>query len=484
MSEIRLKQVLGRWDATLYIICGIIGSGIFISPKGVLEQTGSGAMALLMWLVTGLINLATAFCYAELALTIPKAGSDYTYINECFGEFFSFLYIWVNFAFQDGCSRAVVALTFSTYFTQMFFPCGIAPESLKRLIAALALALLTAGQCYSTKFAVKTANTFTIAKLIGLAVIIVCGIGYIVTGHAEKNLNELADDANTDLGAYALAFYSANWAYGGINNAMNFVEDIRQDKGLKVSIIFAVVVSQSVIMAVYLVTNLAYLAVLSTSELLASEAVAMTFAGKIFSGLFWIMPFFVACSTFGTMNNSIMNSSRLVFAATRRGHLPKPLTLLQKDLLTPIPILITNLIISFALLCTDQVGNLILYTGYTSTLGIALAILALIILRFKRPLLERPFKLPVAIPIFTLGVLIVLLVFPLVQNTRVTLFCFAFIASGIPIYFLLIRPDNINSSLSSFQSNATKTMQKICLAIPEHGGKMVTGQDNKAFSED
>ena len=81
--------------------------------------------------------------------------------------------------------------------------------------------------------------------------------------------------------------------------------------------------------SIYLLANLAYLSVLTPHEILASEAVAMTFGGKIFSGIFWIMPFIVACSTFGSMNNGILSGARSTIAASRNGHLPEFLSLIN-----------------------------------------------------------------------------------------------------------------------------------------------------------
>ena len=120
---------------------------------------------------------------------------------------------------------------------------------------------------------------------------------------------------------------SLDIAYSGIQNAINVVEEIREP--LKRNIISSIMISQLTIMAVYLLTNFAYVAVLTPYEILASDAVAMSFGDQILPGLSWMMPFFVACSTFGALNNSIMNSSRFLIAATRERHLPKPLGLLN-----------------------------------------------------------------------------------------------------------------------------------------------------------
>jgi L-type amino acid transporter 9 len=76
-------------------------------------------------------------CYAELVLTFPKAGSDYTYLREGFGPSLAFLYIWVEVVFMEGCGKAIGALTFSTYFCQMFYFNCAPPDSLKRIVAGL-----------------------------------------------------------------------------------------------------------------------------------------------------------------------------------------------------------------------------------------------------------------------------------------------------------------------------------------------------------
>ena len=237
---IKLRKVMSITDTSAYIICTVIGSGIFISPKGVLQNAGSPGMALVMWLVTGVISAVQAFCYAELSLTFPEAGSDYTYVRRIFGDMvrhlckttlkyllwdflirclfqFAFLFIWVNYLIRDSASRGVVSLTFSTYFCQMFFVGCQPPESLKRVVAAMALSILTAVQCYSSKWAVKTADFFTVAKLLGLVVIVVCGWGYLVAGNTG-NLDGFMVGSSPNVGDYVTAFYVANWAYGGINN--------------------------------------------------------------------------------------------------------------------------------------------------------------------------------------------------------------------------------------------------------------------------
>ncbi|CAJ0961467.1 unnamed protein product [Ranitomeya imitator] len=120
-------------------IRNIIGSGIFVSPKGVLENAGSVGMALIVWIVTGVITAVGALCYAELGVTIPKSGGDYSYVKDIFGGLAGFLRLWIAVLVIYPTNQAVIALTFSNYVLQPLFPTCFAPESGLRLLAAVCL---------------------------------------------------------------------------------------------------------------------------------------------------------------------------------------------------------------------------------------------------------------------------------------------------------------------------------------------------------
>ena len=312
----------------------------------------------------------------------------------------------------------------------------------------------------------KFSDFSTVAKLIGLLIIIVVGIGYLATGRTE-NLNLLMNNTSTDMGSYVIAYYSAFWAYSGLNGALNVVEEI--EKPLKRNILISVILSHVVIIVVYMLTNLAYVLVVTPSGILATDAIAMSLASKVFSGLFWLMPLFVSCSTIGTLNNGIMSTSRQMFAAAREGHLPSAIGLLHHHYFTPIPVLLLNSGISIIMLCFANIGILIYYTGYVGTIAQVLSIFVLIYLRVTKPDLERPFRLPLIVPCFALLVLTVLLVYPIYQRPKPTAICFAFVASGIPA-FLLTKLEKKPDFLLKLNMHFTRLSQKLFNALPEDKG--------------
>lgn|SRR6218665_543722 len=136
---VKLKQTLGLHHGVVIIVGGIIGSGIFVSPKGVLQEVGSVNGSLIIWTLCGLISLIGALCYAELGTCILKSGADYAYINEAFGPMPGFLYLWVALVIIIPTGNAITALTFSYYVLQPIFPTCEPPDASIRLLAALAI---------------------------------------------------------------------------------------------------------------------------------------------------------------------------------------------------------------------------------------------------------------------------------------------------------------------------------------------------------
>uniref|UniRef100_A0A6P7H166 Large neutral amino acids transporter small subunit 1-like n=1 Tax=Diabrotica virgifera virgifera TaxID=50390 RepID=A0A6P7H166_DIAVI len=143
--------------------------------------------------------------------------------------------------------------------------------------------------------------------------------------------------SNWDPGHIALAFYSGLFSYSGYNY-LNYVTEELKDpyKNLPK----AICISMPVVTIVYVVTNIAYFIVLSKDDVLASEAVAVTFGDKILGMFSFLMPLFVACSTFGSLNGAIFASSRLFYVGARDGHLPQAICLISVKRLTPVPSLV------------------------------------------------------------------------------------------------------------------------------------------------
>jgi L-type amino acid transporter 5 len=138
-SAVKLQKGINLFTGCAIIIGNIVGSGIFITSKGLLEKSGSPGLALVIWVLSGLISLIGAYCYTELGTLIKTSGGDYAYINESYGPLMSFLYTYMMVFVTFPCINAIFGITVSVYIVRLFFVDCDAPDILIRLISALTI---------------------------------------------------------------------------------------------------------------------------------------------------------------------------------------------------------------------------------------------------------------------------------------------------------------------------------------------------------
>lgn len=138
-ESVKLKAKISLLNGVTVIVGSIIGSGIFVSPRGVLVGCGSVGLSLIIWVLCGLYSMVGAYCYAELGTAIVRSGADYAYLFEAFGPFLAFLRLWVECMIVRPCSQAIVALTFAYYVIEPLFPDCTQPDDAVRLLAAVCI---------------------------------------------------------------------------------------------------------------------------------------------------------------------------------------------------------------------------------------------------------------------------------------------------------------------------------------------------------
>src|SRR5207237_7975043 len=163
---------LGLFSATMAVMGGIIGSGVFLGPQIVAARVGSAGLTLVAWVVGGVIALAGAFCFGELGARRPRAGGGYVYLREAFGPLPAFLYGWALLLVIATGATAAVAVTVASYTVALL---GVSPRATLPL-AIGAIALLSAVNYVGVKPAAVTQNVFTILKLAAVAALIVLGL--------------------------------------------------------------------------------------------------------------------------------------------------------------------------------------------------------------------------------------------------------------------------------------------------------------------
>ncbi|XP_053671690.1 Y+L amino acid transporter 2 [Anopheles nili] len=432
-DKVVLKRKITLINGVGIIVGTIIGSGIFISPTGVFKYTRSVGSSLVIWSLSGILSTLGALCYAELGTCITRSGGDYAYLLVAFGPLVGFLRLWMALLIIRPTTQAIVALTFAQYAVRPFFEDCEAPESAVRLLAAVCLCFLTAINCISTKWAMKIQDVFTIAKLTALVSIIVAGMYFMGTESLDNFRNPWEGDYT--LSSLAYAFYSGLFAFGGWNY-LNFVTEELENPYKNLP--RAIWIAMPMVTGIYVFVNMAYFAVVSSQEMMASIAVAVSFGNRMFGSIAWLIPIFVALSTFGGVNGILFTSARLFSTGAQEGHLPAWFSLVHVDRQTPIPALIFTCITSIIMLLSANVFVLINYFSQILWLSVAASIAGLLWLRVSKPNMPRPIRVNLALPIIFLICCLGLVLLPSFTEPFNLLVGLAITLSGVPVYYVCI----------------------------------------------
>ncbi|XP_006887898.1 PREDICTED: B(0,+)-type amino acid transporter 1 [Elephantulus edwardii] len=430
-----LQKEVGLLSGISIIVGTIIGSGIFISPKSVLSNTQAVGPCLIIWAICGVVATLGSLCFAELGTMITKSGGEYPYLMEAFGPIPAYLFSWTSLFVIKPTSFAIICLSFSEYVCAPFYSGCQPPVAVVKCLAAAAILFITTVNALSVRLGRYVQNFFTGAKLVIVAIIIISGMILLAQGNT-KNFKNSFEGSQVSVGAISLAFYNGLWAYDGWNQLNYITEELRDPfRNLPLSIMIGI----PLVTVCYILMNISYFTVMTTTELLQSQAVAVTFGDRVLYPASWVVPLFVAFSTIGAANGSCFTAGRLVYVAGREGHMLKALSYVSVKRLTPAPAIIFYGIIATIYIIPGDINSLVNYFSFAAWLFYGMTILGLIVMRFTRKDLERPIKVPIFIPIVMTLLSVFLVLAPIISEPALEyLYCVLFILSGIIFYFLFV----------------------------------------------
>uniref|UniRef100_A0A671TBR5 Cystine/glutamate transporter-like n=1 Tax=Sinocyclocheilus anshuiensis TaxID=1608454 RepID=A0A671TBR5_9TELE len=436
-DAVHLRRRIGLLPSISFIIGTVVGSGIFIAPKGVLMNSGSVGLSLLVWTLCGVLSTFGALCYAELGTSFRKSGGHYTYLLETLGPLPAFLRLWTEFIFIR--LATYVSLAFGQYVVEpLFMPCA-APTALVKLVSMLGVTFVVAMNCWSVSMAARTQVLLTFIKMFALILIIIPGIMALVNGKSE-NFQNAFDSDSFSLTKLPLAFYSGLYAYGGWFY-LNFIteEVINPNRTIPLAVIFSMVT----VTVCYVLVNVAYYTMMTANELLMSDAVAVTFASRALQGVAPAIPVLVALSCLGALNGGFFSSPRMLFVGAREGHLPAIFSMIHIRRQTPLPAVLFLYPLVIIMMARGEIFQLINFASFSRWLFIALATLGMIIHRYRFPDHPRPFKVPLAVAVVFTIVCFFIVGLSLYSDPWNTGGSCALTLSGVPVYYLTVKKSYI-----------------------------------------
>jgi APA family basic amino acid/polyamine antiporter len=461
-TETGLKRDLGLLEATTIIMGSMIGSGIFLAPALIAaiivsDQLGPGSFVLI-WAIGGVLTLCGALSYGELAAAFPRAGGQYIFLKEAFSPFLAFLYGWTIFLVVQTGLIAAVAVAFANYLG-VFIPwisqsnrllgAGSVGFSSAQLVAILLVVFLTWINTRGVKEGAWVQNVLTIAKVGALIALILAGI--FSSKGDWSNFTPWFPSVVTGgvLAAFAVAMSKALFAYDAWNTVTFVAEETRDPvKTLPKALLMGTLG----VTILYTLANVAYLHVMPVEAAAAvpdqriAAEIARILVGPIGVSLIAAA---ILVSTFGCDNGLILAGPRLYYAMARDGLFVKGAANIDPKRGTPVRSLWYQALWSILLLLTGSLGargaqlysDLLTFTSFASLLFNALTVAGLFVLRYARPDLERPYRVPAypLVPALYLAVAIFFLVFIAIGDPRNAGLGTVVMLMGVPVYFALKR---------------------------------------------
>jgi APA family basic amino acid/polyamine antiporter len=423
---------LGLFSATMIVVSAIVGGGIFINPYLVAATVRTPFLVVAVWAAGGLLALAGAFVFAELATVLPRVGGQYAYFRDAFNPLVAFLYGWTLLLVVESGAVAAISVMLAEYLVRLLgAPAGVVPA------AAVAILLGLAGyHALGIRPGAMLINVVTVGKTLALAALIIGAL--LLAPESQFALHPLAP---AHLGGWRLAsaFFAALvpvlFAYGGWQNLNYVAEEVRNPlQNLPRAILIGVLL----VVAVYITANVAYVRVLGAQALAATRTPAADVAAALWGERGGrLLSVVVVVSTFGFLNLALLAPPRVYYAMAADGLFFAPLARLHPRFKAPVAAILLQSGLAAILALTSTFPRLLAYAVFGDCIFFALAGVALIVFRRTRSEAPRPYRVPLypLTPLFFAAAELALAANAFVTDPRNALGSAAVVLAGVPVYF-------------------------------------------------
>jgi basic amino acid/polyamine antiporter, APA family len=375
-----LPRRLGATDATAIIIGIVIGGGIFVLPNVIARNAPVYAAIVSVWVIGGILSFFGALAYAELGAMLPATGGQYVYLREAYGPRCAFISNWTFMLAVISGGNAWLAVTFSIYFGY-FVP--LSPSAAKAVAIALVVAV-AAVNYIGIRQAAWVQRTFTWLKILALAMLIAAAL---LSGH--RAAAESVPPA--PVSGFGVALAACLMAYNGWSYVSFVAGEVRDPQR---NLLRALIVGMTGVTVLYLSANLAYLKVMSISEIAATNRVGADVATRTMGpigGAFVAAA--VLLSVVGAINGCTLTAARIPFAQARDGLFFRPFGIAHPRFESPALAIVCGAVWTAALVISGSYETLYSYTILAGWIFYTLTVIAVLILRRKLPTTHRPYRM-------------------------------------------------------------------------------------------
>jgi len=398
-QPVKLKRQLGLFDSSMMVIGIVIGSGIFMTTGLMAEAIPSASLILLAWVLGGLQMLAGALTYAELGAAMPKAGGQYVFLREAYGQLPGFLFGWIAFVAYISGTNAALAIAVADH-VGSFYP----SLSTQNIIIDVGSFSISGGQIFALSlililsiinylgivFGKWIQNIFTVLKIGSILLFALTGL-FISTGnHIDMSLNTTNMSIGSILTGMGIALVAVNWTVGGWEYITFAAGEIKNPKR---NLPLALIIGTVTILTLYFLVNIAYLKVLPMDSLIGEikvgEMTARSLYGPGIGGLFVLV---IIVSMFGALNGNILVGSRVYYAMAKDHLFFSKAADVHPKFHTPGNAIIIQGFWAAVLTLTGTFEELITLVVFVNFMLWIASASTVFVLRKKQPDLDRPYK--------------------------------------------------------------------------------------------
>lgn len=431
-----LKRQIGIGTAILIIAADMIGTGIFMTTGNTMSMTGGAVPTLLLWGIGGMVAVAGSYCYSELATIWPDNGGEYVYLKKIYGLMPSFLTGWISLFIGFSLAASMSVITAVKYLNELA-PGGIVqnPWILKGG-AALIIFIFGAIHISGVRKGGLIQNLLTILKLVIVAAFILLGFYYIGNSDYARLFESYPVDPQPGLLEYGAALVVIMYAYSGWNGAAYIAGEIKDpQKNLKRAMIGGTLL----VTVFYIALNFVFIAGVPSAEIIGKDPVGAIVANSLFgAGIAPVFTLSIAILLLSSVSVQMMIGPRVYNAMAVDGAIFRSLARINPKFETPDLAIAIQIAISvfYVFIGFGAILKLLIYIGFALGIFPLMAVIGLLIHRFKNPKGDNFSRLTPVFAVFYIVLTSGMMAASLITRTATSLSALAVLAAGVVVFMI------------------------------------------------